>query len=168
MPEEAKDPMVELDVSGDSVDVELKEKEIKKDTPEVTVKEEQPEEKKEVKTEEKDEREEYSEGVKKRIDRLTYKIREAERREKEAVNYAQQVKGERDTLQTKFDKLDDGYVNEFTGRVKSQLESAKIQLKDAVAKGDVDAQVAANQSLARLAIEEERIKATEDQRKKYE
>jgi hypothetical protein len=169
MPEaEAKDPMVELDVSGDSVDVELKEKETKKDTPEVTVKEEQPEEKEESKTEEKDEREEYSEGVKKRIDRMTYKIREAERREKEAVNYAQQVKGERDSLQTKFDKLDDGYVNEFTGRVKSQLESAKIQLKDAVAKGDVDAQVAANQSLARLAIEEERIKATEDQRKKYE
>ena len=164
MPEEAKDPMVELDVSGDSVDIELKEKETKKDTPEVTVKEETPE----VKTEEKDEREEYSEGVKKRIDRLTYKIREAERREKEAVYYAQQVKGERDTLQTKFDKLDDGYVNEFTGRVKSQLESAKIQLKDAMAKGDVDAQVAANQSLARLAIEEERIKATEDQRKKYE
>ncbi len=165
MPEaEAKDPMVELDVSGDSVDVELKEKEEKKETPEVSVKEEQPE----VKKEEKDEREEYSEGVKKRIDRLTYKIREAERREKEAVNYAQQVKGERDTLQTKFDKLDDGYVNEFTGRVKSQLESAKIQLKDAVAKGDVDAQVAANQNLARLAIEEERIKATEEQRKKYE
>ena len=165
MPEaEAKDPMVELDVSGDSVDVELKEKETKKDTPEVVVKEDTPE----VKTEEKDEREEYSEGVKKRIDRLTYKIREAERREKEAINYAQQVQGERDNLQTKFDKLDDGYVSEFTGRVKSQLESAKIQLKDAVAKGDVDAQVAANQSLARLAIEEERIKATEDQRKKYE
>ena len=87
MPEEAKDPMVELDVSGDSVDVELKEKETKKDTPEVTVKEEQPEEKEESKTEEKDEREEYSEGVKKRIDRMTYKIREAERREKEAQGY---------------------------------------------------------------------------------
>ena len=165
MPEaEKKDPMVELDVSGDSVDVELKEKEEKKETPEVSVKEEQPE----VKKEEKDEREEYSESVKKRIDRLTYKIREAERREKEAVNYAQQVKGERDTLQTKFDKLDDGYVSEFTGRVKSQLEAAKIQLKDAVAKRDIDAQVAANQNLARLAIEEERIKATEEQRKKYE
>ena len=169
MPEaEKKDPMVELDVSGDSVDVELKEKEEKKETPEVSVKEEQPEEKKETKKEEKDEREEYSEGVKKRIDRLTYKIREAERREKEAISYAQQVQRERNNLQSKFDKLDDGYVNEFTGRVKSQLESAKIQLKDAVAKGDVDAQVAANQNLARLAIEEERIKATEEQRKKYE
>ena len=78
MPEaEAKDPMVELAVSGDSVDVELKEKETKKDTPEVTVKEETPEVK-EVKTEEKDEREEYSDGVKKRIARLSYKIRDAE------------------------------------------------------------------------------------------
>ena len=147
MPEaEAKDPMVELDVSGESVDVELKEKETKKDTPEVIVKEETPEVK--------DEREEYSDGVKKRIDRLTYKIRESERREKEAISYAQQVKGERDNLQSKFDKLDDGYVSEFTGRVKSQLEAAKVNLKQAMAKGDVDAQIAANQALARLAIEE--------------
>jgi TPR repeat protein len=65
-------------------------------------------------------------------------------------------------------KLDDGYVNEFSGRVKSELESAKATLKQAVAAGDVDAQVAANQALARLAIEEERIKATEEQRKLYE
>ena len=159
---EASTPMVDLDTTGNAVDVEIKDS--KADTKEVETKDEPIVEVKE----EKDEREEYSEGVKKRIDRLTYKIRESERREKEAVSYAQQVKGERDTLQTKFDKLDDGYVNEFTGRVKSQLESAKIQLKDAMTKGDVDAQVAANQSLARLAIEEERIKATEDQRKKYE
>ena len=166
MPEaETKDPMVELDVSGDSVDVELKEKpavtEVKEDVkPEVKV-----EEKKEEK---KDEREEYSEGVKKRIDRLTYKIREAERQKDEAVKFAQQVKTEKDSLQTKFDKLDDGYVNEFTGRVKSELESAKATLKQAVAAGDVDAQVAANQALARLAIEQERINATEEQRKLYE
>jgi len=171
MPEAQKElkkdeSMVDLDTTGNAVDVEIKdskadikEVETKKDEPIVEVKEEK---------EEKDEREEYSEGVKKRIDRLTYKIREAERREKEAVNYAQQVKGERDNLQTKFDKLDDGYVNEFTGRVKSQLEAAKVNLKQAMSKGDVDAQIAANQTLARLAIEEERIKATEDQRKKYE
>ena len=161
-----KTPMVDLDTTGNSVDVEIKDS--KDNTKEVETKKEEPIIEVKEEKEEKDEREEYSEGVKKRIDRLTYKIRESERREKEAINYAQQVKGERDTLQTKFDKLDDGYVSEFTGRVKSQLESAKIQLKDAVAKGDVDAQVAANQSLARLAIEEERIKATEDQRKKYE
>ena len=74
-----KTPMVDLDTTGNAVDVEIndskadiKEVETKKGEPIIEVKEE------------KDEREEYSEGVKKRIDRLTYKIREAERREKEA------------------------------------------------------------------------------------
>ena len=155
-------PMVDLDTTGNAVDVEIKDS--KADTKEVENKDEPIVEVRE----EKDEREEYSDGVKKRIDRMTYKIREAERRENEAIRYAQQIQEERNTLQSKFDKLDDGYVNEFTGRVKSQLESAKTQLKDAVTKGDVEAQVAANQALARLAIEEERIKATEEQRKKYE
>ena len=157
--------MVDLDTSGNAVDVELKEdnaKEVEKEKPEVEVKE-QP-----AKEEKKDEREEYSEGVKKRIDRLTYKIREAERREKEALSFAEQIKKERDELQTKFTKLDDGYVNEFSSRVKSELESAKASLKAAVAAGDVDAQVTANQNLARLAIEQERINATEEQRKLYE
>ena len=150
--------MVDLDVTGKAVDVELKDsKTDTKDEPVVEVKEEK-----------KDEREEYSDGVKKRIDRLTYKIREAERREKEALSFAEQIKRERDDLQTKFTKLDDGYVNEFAGRVKSELETAKIALKAAVAKGDVDAQVNANQALARLAIEQERINATEEQRKLYE
>ena len=169
MPEaQSKDPLIELDTSGASVDVELKEDknsvvEVKEET-----KETKTTEKVEETEDKKDEREEYSEGVKKRIDRLTYKIREAERQKEEAIKFAQQIKNENENLQDKFDKLDDGYVNEFTGRVKSQLESAKIQLKDAVAKGDVEAQVAANQALAKLAIEEERIKATEEQRKKYE
>jgi hypothetical protein len=165
---EATTPMVDLDTTGNSVDVELddskantKEVESKKDEPKVEVKEEAKEDKK-------DEREEYSEGVKKRIDRLTYKIREAERREQAAIDYAQQIQGERDSLQSKFEKLDDGYVNEFSDRVKSQLEAAKIQLKSAVTKGDIDGQVAANQLLAKLAIDEERIKATELQRKKFE
>ena len=155
--------MVDLDTTGKSVDVELKDP--KADTKEVETKDEPVVE---VKEEKKDEREEYSDGVKKRIDRLTYKIRESERREKEALSFAEQIKKERDDLQTKFTKLDDGYVNEFSGRVKSELESAKASLKQAVSAGDVDAQVAANQALARLAIEQERINATEEQRKLYE
>ena len=155
--------MVELDTSGKSIDVELKSN--KKEETETEVVEETTEEVKETK---KDEREEYSDGVKKRIDKLTYKIREAERREKEALSFAEQVKKEKDELQGKFNKLDDGYVNEFAGRVKSELETAKVALKQAVSTGDVDAQVAANQALAKLAIEEERIKATEEQKTKYE
>ena len=159
-----KEPMVELDTGGNAVDVELKqEKEIQVEEQ----KDDKVEESKETKKEDKkDEREEYSKDVQKRIDRMTYKIREAERREKEALEFAKKVKKEKDDLQGKFDKLDDGYVNEFSTRVKSELEKAKSDLKAAVvAKGDVDAQVEANQNLARLAIEEERIKATEQQRK---
>jgi hypothetical protein len=165
-PQEAtKEPMVELDTGGNAVDIELKaEKEVQVEEQKDEVKVEESTEK-EVK---KDEREEYSKDVQKRIDRMTYKIREAERREKEALEFAKKVKKEKDDLQGKFDKLDDGYVNEFSTRVKSELESAKTALKTAVANGDVDAQVAANQNLARLAIEEERIKATEAQRKQYE
>ena len=157
--------MVELDTSGKSIDVELKPNKKEETETEVVEEKDTTEEVKETK---KDEREEYSDGVKKRIDKLTYKIREAERREKEALSFAEQVKKEKDDLQGKFNKLDDGYVNEFAGRVKSELETAKVALKQAVSAGDVDAQVAANQALAKLAIEEERIKATEEQRKKYE
>ena len=161
-----KEPMVELDTGGNAVDIELKEeKEIQVEEQKDNKVEQPKEAVKEVK---KDEREEYSKDVQKRIDRMTYKIREAERREKEALEFAKKVKQEKDDLQGKFDKLDDGYVNEFSTRVKSELEAAKVQLKQAMAKGDVDAQVEANQNLARLAIEEERIKATELQRKQYE
>ena len=165
-PQEAtKEPMVELDTGGNAVDVELKqEKEIQVEEQKDNKVESQ-ETKKETK---KDEREEYSKDVQKRIDRMTYKIREAERREKEALEFAKKIKKEKDDLQGKFDKLDDGYVNEFSTRVKSELEAAKVQLREAVAKGDVDAQVNANQNLARLAIEQERINATELQRKQYE
>ena len=160
-----KEPMVELDTGGNAVDVELKEE---KEVQVEEQKEDKVESKQTKKEDKKDEREEYSKDVQKRIDRMTYKIREAERREKEALEFAKKVKKEKDDLQGKFDKLDDGYVNEFSTRVKSELESAKVALKTAVANGDVDAQVAANQNLARLAIEQERINATELQRKQYE
>jgi hypothetical protein len=161
-----KEPMVELDTGGNAVDVELKqEKEIQVEEQKDENVEQPKEAVKEVK---KDEREEYSKDVQKRIDRMTYKIREAERREKEALAFAKQVKKEKDDLQGKFNKLDDGYVTEFSTRVKSELETAKVALANAVAKGDVNAQVEANQNLARLAIEQERINATEQQRKAYE
>ena len=160
-----KEPMVELDTGGNAVDIELKEE---KEAQVEEQKDEKVESKETKKEDKKDEREEYSKDVQKRIDRMTYKIREAERREKEALDFAKKVKKEKDELQGKFDKLDDGYVTEFSTRVKSELEAAKVQLREAVAKGDVDAQVNANQNLARLAIEQERINATEQQRKQYE
>ena len=91
-PQEAtKEPMIELDTGGNAVDIELKaEKEVQVEEQKDEVKVEESTEK-EVK---KDEREEYSKDVQKRIDRMTYKIREAERREKEAHEFAKQIKKE--------------------------------------------------------------------------
>ncbi len=136
-PQEAtKEPMIELDTGGNAVDVELKqEKEIQVEEQKEDKVEQPKEVVKEVK---KDEREEYSKDVQKRIDRMTYKIREAERREKEALEFAKQIKKEKDDLQVRFDKVDDGYVNEFAGRVKSELETAKETLAKAVAKDDIN------------------------------
>ena len=103
MPEEKKkdEPMVDLDTTGNPVDVEVKDsniEEVKEEIKEVDVKTEEAPKVEEVK-EKTDELEEYSEDVKKRIGKLTYKLRESERREKEAINFAQQVKGEKDQLQ---------------------------------------------------------------------
>ena len=101
-----KEPMVELDTGGNAVDIELEaEKEVQVEDQKDNNAEQPKEAVKEVK---KDEREEYSKDVQKRIDRMTYKIREAERREKEALEFAKQIKREKDDLQGKFDKLDDG------------------------------------------------------------
>ena len=89
-----KEPMVELDTGGNAVDIELKaEKEVQVEEKKDENVEQPKEAVKEVK---KDEREEYSKDVQKRIDRMTYKIREAERREKEALAFAKQVKKEKD------------------------------------------------------------------------
>ena len=169
MPEEKKkdEPMVDLDTTGNPVDVEVKDsniEEVKEEIKEVDVKTEEAPKVEEVK-EKTDELEEYSEDVKKRIGKLTYKLRESERREKEAINFAQQVKGEKDQLQKKVISLDKGYLTEYDQRVDSQTGEAKNKLKQAVEAGDVDAQVVAQQEIAKLAIEKERVRATLDEQK---
>ena len=112
----------------------------------------------EVKLEEKDELKEYSDGVQKRIAKLTRKMREAERQREEAVQYAQS------TLQTKtrngrtyLSKMDNSYVSEFESRVKTGLAAAKLALKNAIESQDVEAQIAAQQQLAALTMDEARV-----------
>tara|TARA_R100001594_G_scaffold147036_1_gene199424 strand:+ start:309 stop:1220 length:912 start_codon:yes stop_codon:yes gene_type:complete len=104
----------------------------------------------------------YSDKVKKRIEKLTYKIREAERREQAATQFAQSMKQENDDLKARTDKIDESYVNEYDQRVTNEEATLKRQLQDAINEGNVDAQVTAQKSLARLAIEEERLKLAKD------
>ena len=115
-------------------------------------------------SDEKDELENYSEGVQKRISKLTAKMREAERREKAALDYAQSVKKELEEQNQKTQKLDTTFVNEFENRIKYQDQMLKQQLKDAIDRGDVDAQVEAQKNLAQLAQDNERLSYVKQQK----
>ena len=157
---EADAKIVDLPSDGPSVDVELpKEKESAVET--------QPQE--EVAVEEsasQGEMDDYGKKVQSRIDKLTKKLRESERREQAAIEFAQGLQSEQAKLQQKAKLLDTGYVNEFASRVEAQTAEAKKQLKDAMDTGDIDAQVEAQQKIARLAVDADRAKKSLDQRER--
>ena len=159
--ESADASMVDLPSDGPSVDVELPEsKESKVDT--------QPQEQ-EVVVEDsasQGEMDDYGKKVQSRIDKLTKKLRESERREQAAIEFAQGLQQESSKLQQKAKLLDTGYVNEFASRVEAQTAEAKKQLKDAMDTGDIDAQVEAQQKIARLAVDADRAKKSLDQRER--
>jgi len=112
--------------------------------------------------------EDYSEGVKKRIAKLTYKIREAERREQAAVDYAKSVQDELNKTKNKLSKTDDNLYDEYKGRVGSELKAAQDRYKRAYESGDTDAMLEAQKDIAKLAVEEEslnRVKAKRSEEK---
>ena len=113
----------------------------------------------EKKPEEKDELKEYSEGVQKRIAKLTRKMREAERQREEAVQYAQTVNQQKNAAEKRLSKLDKSYVSEFENRVTTSMAAAKLALKNAIESQDVEAQIAAQEQLANLSVESARINA---------
>jgi len=114
------------------------------------------------------EQEEYGEGVKKRINKLTYKLREAERQEAEALAFAKKVREENNTLQRRLKTSDNAMFSEYDNRVTSQLEIAKEQYRKAYESGDTDEIVKANEQLSRLAVESESLKRVANQKKAAE
>ena len=105
----------------------------------------------------KDELKEYSDGVQKRIAKLTRKMREAERQKEEAIAFAQNAKKERDELQGRFSKLDKSYVDEFENRVKTNMDAARQALKTAIEASDVEGQVKAQEQMATLTADAARL-----------
>ena len=128
----------------------------------------------EVVSEDKDnkkELEEYSEGVQKRIAKLTKKMREAERQREAAIEYARTIKVEKDSLAGRLTKLDTGFVSEMENRIKSSLEASIAKLSQARADGDIKAEVAAQTEIAKLGYEDARlseIKSKQLERKEVE
>ena len=163
--EENKQDLVDIDTSGPGADVDIEEtKEEIEVVEEPKVEEPKVEEPKveepkvETKPEEpKEELEDYSEGVKKRISKLTKKWREAERQREAALEFAKGGQVELEQLKQKVSKLEPGYVNAMEGKLKNGLESAKAQLLRARENGDINAEVEAQKEIARIGVEESKV-----------
>ena len=182
MPEEEK-RTVDIDTSGPGAEIDIEEK---KDEAVVEQPEQETEkteqgtdktfeneretkleeggevEKKEEKKDD-DKLEDYSKGVQSRIAKLTRKMREAERREKAALDYAKAVEAKRQTTETKFSKVNEDYVKQFENRVKDGLDSAQKQLAIAIENSDAAAQIEAQKKIAALSIDEARLNALKEQ-----
>ena len=174
MPEDKEPKTVDIDTSGPGADIELPEEKVTETMEtaepekqvEEKVEEKQVEEKQETKTEEKqetkteekqDELKDYSDGVQKRISKLTKKWREAERQKEAALDYAKGVQTEHETLKTRMAKLEPSYVNAVETKVKSGMAAAKATLMKAREAGDIDAEVEAQKEIGRLGMEEVRV-----------
>ena len=105
----------------------------------------------------KDELGEYSEGVQKRIAKLTRKMREAERQKEEAITFAKTQKEEAEKLRNKYKTLDSSYTQEFEKRVTTNIDAVKTKLANAINAGDIEAQVAAQTELAQLTMDSTRL-----------
>ena len=150
-----QDKMVPIDTSGDPVEIEVKEESKTNETPEVEVQETTNEPVSEKKEEE---LEEYSQSVKRRIDKLTRKMREAERREQAAIEYAKKIQQENKNLQATSINTSRERVTSDEASITSTEALLNTAMKQAVEQGDVDKQVEAQQKMAELAIEKERLR----------
>ena len=165
MPEEDK-KMVPLDTSGPDQEVDIEETKdesvVETEAPKQETVEQEPVQQE---TKEDDSKlEEYSKGVQARIAKLTRKMREAERREQAAIEYAKGVEESRKELESKFKKTDSDYIKKFETTISSGLESAQKELAAAIESGNAEAQVAANKRIAQLAFENAKLEAAKEGR----
>ena len=152
----AEENQVELDL-GTEEEVEV-EAEAPKETEEVEV----------LEADSEDQFKKAEDATQKRINRLTKKMREAERQREAALTYAKNVQAESDQLKQRMESLDNNYVNEFSSRVTSQMEQAEAELSRAIEIGDSAATVQAQRKLTNLAIQADRAeqaKAQQEQQK---
>jgi hypothetical protein len=176
MPDEDK-KMVPIDTSGPDATIDIEETkdesvvetEAPKQETETTDKETDKtfENERETKLEEKkddDKLEDYSKGVQARIAKLTRKMREAERREQAATEYARAVEEKRLALEKRFEKTDADYIKKFESTISSGLEAAQKELAAAIEAGDAKAQVEANKRIATLAFENAKLDAAKEGR----
>jgi len=155
---EGAEVQLENKTSTENETVETKQEDTK---PLATEKVEASDKKQEADTEKKEENskelDDYSEGVQRRIAKLTKKMREAERQKEEAIRYAQIVKQQKDLTERKYSSLEVASVREREDKIKSALEAAKARLSLAREAGDIGAEVDVSKEIARLGYEDARL-----------
>ena len=154
---EADAKMVDIPDTGPAVDVDITDTKKVVNPDEDTPVEE---------TASSDEMDDYGKKVQSRIDKLTKRLRETERREQAAIQYAQGVQADSARIRQQADQINSGYVAEFGDRVASQMAEAKKELKEAIDLGDTEKQVEINSKISRLALEEERVASQKAQRER--
>ncbi len=105
-----------------------------------------------------EELDQYSEGVQKRINKLTAARRKAEEEAAAAVQYIQQMQNENENIKQRLKTIDKGYVSEYEGRITSQEAQAKRAYQEAMEAGDYEKSADAQTALAQIAIEKERLR----------
>jgi hypothetical protein len=108
--------------------------------------------------------EEYSKGVQSRIAKLTRKMREAERREQAALEYAKSVEEKRKQMESTFQKSDLANLDRFEKNIDAGLQAAERELAAAIETSDAKGQIAANKRIAELSFENARIKQAKQNR----
>ena len=139
-------------------EVEVKPQEQEQLTLDIEVEEEEEEQQKTAQQEKDEELSDHRDDVKKRIDTLTWKAKEAERQKQAALDYAKQVKAENDKLTSKFNQTNEELNNQYGGKIESQLSEAKRAYKMAYEEGNTDAMADASALIAKLSVEEENVK----------
>jgi hypothetical protein len=106
----------------------------------------------------------YSDGVKKRIDKLTARLRETQRREQAALQYAKQMQSQVQELEQQYVRSDEGRLTEAKGRIETQVVALKQIIRKAREEGDIDTETEAQQRLASLTMEQGRVDDAAQQR----
>ena len=168
MPEEEK--TVPIDTSGPDAEVNIEEAKdesvVETETPKEETSTTEQETTQEEPKEDDSKLEEYSKGVQARIAKLTRKMREAERREQAALDYAKGVEESRKQLESKFKKTDSDYIKKFETSIQTGLEAAQKELAAAIESGDSKAQVEANKRIATLAFENAKLEQVKEGQEK--
>ena len=171
MPEVEQKNMVDIDTSGPGAEIEVSEKkdesvvETEAVTEEAVTTDQEPVKEEPVKQED-EKLEDYSKGVQSRIAKLTRKMREAERREQAALEYAKAVEAKRAQTESKFTQVNDDYVKQYENRVTSGMDSAQKELASAIESGDAVAQVEAQKKVAALSIDSARLNVLKENKEK--